>query len=121
MIFNEQDSANSILFMFKGEAAYVLPAFDYTPYIIIPSGQMIGSTDIQGSSNKNQFNLYDWQNHRHLIKRQFTSRALQDCETFRLSYDTLFLMRQDFTEVYDEILNDSFKHCCDILKIKLIA
>lgn len=30
-------------------------------------------------------------------------------------------MRQDFTEVYDDLINQSFKQCCNILKIKLIA
>lgn len=50
LAYTEGEPANSIHFLKKGHAAYVLQAFDHTPFVNIQKGHMIGAVDIQGSA-----------------------------------------------------------------------
>lgn len=50
-IFYEGDEVKEIQFMIVGEAAFVLPSFKNTKYIMIESGDHFGVIDIIGSAS----------------------------------------------------------------------
>jgi hypothetical protein len=49
VIYNEGDEVESIFFMIKGKAGFILPRFDNTSYISIHIGELFGLIDIIGS------------------------------------------------------------------------
>ena len=72
--------------MIDGEAAFVLPSFKNTQYILIESGDNFGVIDIIGCVyNNDNMTLEDWYQKKHLIKRQFTIQATEESEVLTLS------------------------------------
>ena len=47
--YQENENVNEIYFLINGEAAFVLPRYNNTPFITIQSGQYFGVMDIVGS------------------------------------------------------------------------
>lgn len=54
-IFLEQDHAKCLYFIKEGQASYVLPAYNNTPFITVKKGNMVGALDIQGTEHRANF------------------------------------------------------------------
>ena len=69
-IYYEGDEINSIYFLIKGNASFVLPSFNNTTFIKINQGDLFGIIDIVGSCYKDgQLELEDWMMKRNLLVR----------------------------------------------------
>lgn len=74
-LYIEGERASSLHFVKRGQAAYVLPSHNHTPFVTIEKGYMLGSVDIEGSAQKFNFTTADWMQHRQQLQRQFTVRS----------------------------------------------
>ena len=119
-IFYEGDEVKDIQFMIVGEAAFVLPSFKNTMYILIESGDHFGVIDIVGSASQNDnMDLDDWFQKKHLIKRQFTVQATEESEVLTLSIQNLYQMQQEFTNCYDDLIESAYLRIKKAWQIKL--
>ena len=55
--------------MLKGQASFVLPSFENTPYIKVTEGGHLGIIDIVGSIQQADEDLDDWMNNKDILKR----------------------------------------------------
>lgn len=120
-LFLEGDQAQCLYFLTKGECGFVLPSYDNTQYISIEDGSMFGLIDIHGSAQKQKFDLNYWNIKKALLQRHFTVRAQTEAEFLTLSYDNLHRMSQEFPEIYDKLMDDSFHLLRRVLLTKLLA
>lgn len=104
LVYTEGDQANSVHFVKEGLVCFVLPAFNQTPFVKIPKGQLIGFVDIQASSLKSGFDIFEWPHFKKQIKRQFSIRAQNECELMRLAFSDLEKMPEAFSEYYNEMI-----------------
>ena len=82
---------------------------------------MFGLIDIHGSAQKFEFDLNNWIIRKSLLQRHFTVRTMQEAEFLTLSYDNLHRMSQEFPEIYDKVMIDSFHLLRRVLLTKLLA
>lgn len=120
-IFQEGEKATCLYFMTKGESGFVLPAFHNTVYIQTEIGSMFGLIDIFGSAQKYHFDLNSWNMHETKLQRQFSVRTLTEAEVLTLSYRDLFRMSQEFPEIYNELIENSYRLFRRVLLAKLLA
>lgn len=65
----EGDEIDSIFFLIKGIASFVLPKYDNVQYININVGYHFGVIDIVGSCQMQDFDLEDWIQKRYYLQR----------------------------------------------------
>ena len=82
---------------------------------------MFGLIDIHGSAQKLHFDLNFWNIKKSLLQRHFTVRAQTEAEYLTLSYDNLHRMSQEFPEIYDKLMDDTFHLLRRVLLTKLLA
>ena len=71
-VYSEGEEVNSIFFLLKGRASFVLPSYDNIKYINIPEGGQFGVIDIVGSIHLAGEDIDDWIDNRACLQRQFT-------------------------------------------------
>lgn len=96
----------------------MLPTFNNTPYITVPTGSSLGITDIIGSSQKHGSTIVDmsnpdsWFHLKHKLLRLNTVMALETCELQAVDLSTIHEMAQLF---YDEYMT-LFQEKIDLLR-----
>lgn len=82
-----------------------------------------GIIDIIGSllqdEEDNLDKLNDWIVHKHLLKRQFTTMAIEDTELMSLSLQDLNRMKHEFLEPYENLFNEAFDKLYKVLNKRL--
>ena len=121
-VYQEGDDVNSIYFLIKGMASFVLPSYENTCYVNINKGKHFGIMDIIGSIvTNNELDFSNWFQRKELIHRQFTILAVKDIECLTLSIQDLNRMKQEFFETYELMFDQQLIRLKTIWKIKLKA
>jgi CRP-like cAMP-binding protein len=92
-IYSEGSPIDEIYFLSKGKAALVISDKQDIAYLQIDSGFYFGEVDLL-ETDKNKSG-----------RRQFTAKALSDCEVYVLSVSDLYKINVDFNNVFNELLD----------------
>lgn len=122
-IYFEGESIQSIYFLKKGNAGFVLPRHQHIMYIKLVKGIHFGVLDIVGSFlEDDSFDIDTWISHKGRLRRQFTIQAKgSQCELLTLSIHDLNMMRFEFYEAYQNLFDNTYNRLRRTIRIKLKA
>jgi hypothetical protein len=126
IIYFEGDIIQYLFFMKEGSCAFVLPKYENAKYINVTVGYHFGMEDLVGSIIKNNdIHQDDWMSNKDKLIRQFT--VIGDDEQnskstiMMLCINDLNRMQVEFSEVYENMFDESYKRLEVALKEKLNA
>ena len=83
----------------------MLPKFNNQPYIRLDKYNHFGLIDLVGSSILGKFDIKQWYDHYHSLKRQFSVKTDGACEVLYLDLNSLNGMSTEFPEDFSSIFN----------------
>ena len=105
-IQNEEEIIESIFFLKKGHAGYVLQFIRNIVYIELHQGDDFGQIDIMQCGIQHSMTIVEILNHNELLTRHFTVQALCNTEVLALSVKDLHKMSQIFVDAFQSIFAD---------------
>lgn len=103
IIYTEGDRVRKLYSIQRGDISFVLPEYNFCPYININSGDTFGYSDL---CNKETGQVAkDWYYTKEKLIRKFTTRCLDNCSVFEMDIDTLIDMNTHYTDDYLFIIN----------------
>lgn len=120
-VYVEDDQIESIYFLSKGGAGYVIPSKRNVVYLEVNEGDDFGQLDIMSCSVDHQLSITDILKSTEALIRQFSVQALSDIEVFSLDLISLGRMSQEFYEGFQQIFADGEKKLQRLLQQKLRA
>lgn len=119
-VYFEGDEVLNIHFVKDGSCGYVLPKYENSKFIDIPSGLDFGIEDIMGSILKDEFvKEEDWISQKERLIRQFTVMASRNTELLTLSIVDLHRMQLEFIEAYAKFIDTGYMRLEYALLVKL--
>jgi hypothetical protein len=106
-IYYETDPADSIFFLVKGAAGFVIPFRRNIVYIEVDTGDEIGQEDFLEFSHENHMDFLEIIEGSSKVKRQFTVQALVDCELLALTTESMNKMAREFYHIFEQMFEQS--------------
>lgn len=100
-IYYEEDLVDSIFFLSKGAAGYVLPSHGNIVYVEIDEGDDFGQSDIISYPDPDI--IKNLEKHGSL-KRSLTVQALINCECLTLNTNDIIKIYKEFHESFEELI-----------------
>lgn len=103
IIFNQNEQAEDIFFLQKGDISYVVPVASWKPIRSIKQGEHFGIIDIVASIYKQSIDMTEWYKRKEQIRRVCTVLSVSESEVLHLHYENVRQMEDDYIDEYQEL------------------